>query len=107
MTFADEVSKEQVNEIVNRSRVGIMAAEKDAAPRVILEYLAANVPVVVNAELRAAPATSMRLGYRRAARPAGTKRSPASSTTTMLTRRASPTSRASTAIMSSLRSHSS
>jgi glycosyltransferase involved in cell wall biosynthesis len=53
VTFVDEVSKEQVNELVNRSRIGVMAAEKDAAPRVILEYLAANVPIVVNADLRA------------------------------------------------------
>jgi glycosyltransferase involved in cell wall biosynthesis len=53
VTFVDEVGKAEVNEHVNRSRIGVMAAEKDAAPRVILEYLAADVPVVVNAELRA------------------------------------------------------
>jgi glycosyltransferase involved in cell wall biosynthesis len=53
VTFVDEVSKDAVNEYVNRSRVGLMAAEKDAAPRVILEYLAADVPIVVNADLRA------------------------------------------------------
>jgi glycosyltransferase involved in cell wall biosynthesis len=51
--FAGEVSKAEVNEYVNRSRIGVMAAERDAAPRVLLEYLAADVPVVVNADLRA------------------------------------------------------
>jgi glycosyltransferase involved in cell wall biosynthesis len=53
VTFVDEASKAEVNEYVNRSRIGVMAAEKDAAPRVILEYLAADVPAVVNADLRA------------------------------------------------------
>lgn len=53
VTFLGEVSKAEVNHYVNSSRIGVMAAEKDAAPRAILEYLAADIPVLVNADLRA------------------------------------------------------
>ena len=51
--FAGEVSKDEVNRYVNQSRIGVMCARKDAAPRAILEYMAAGVPVLVNAELMA------------------------------------------------------
>lgn len=51
--FAGEVSKEEVNRYVNQSKIGVMCAVRDAAPRAILEYMAANVPVLVNAELLA------------------------------------------------------
>ena len=51
--FAGEVDEHEVNNYVNRSRIGVMLSEKDAAPRVTLEYLAANVPVLINSELRA------------------------------------------------------
>lgn len=53
VTFLGEVSKAEVNHYVNSSRIGVMAAEKDAAPRAILEYLAADIPVLVNADLLA------------------------------------------------------
>jgi len=49
--FTGEVSKEDVNRYINQSRVGVMCATLDAAPRAILEYMAADVPVLVNAEL--------------------------------------------------------
>jgi glycosyltransferase involved in cell wall biosynthesis len=42
-----------VNRNVNYSRAGVVCSTLDAAPRVILEYMAADVPVVVNAGLRA------------------------------------------------------
>lgn len=51
--FTGEVSKEEVNQIINQSRVGVMCSELDAAPRAILEYMAADVPVLVNARLLA------------------------------------------------------
>jgi glycosyltransferase involved in cell wall biosynthesis len=51
--FRGLVPKADVNGIVNRSRIGVIASEKDAAPRALLEYLAADVPVLVNALLRA------------------------------------------------------
>ena len=49
--FTGEVSKEEVNRYINQSKIGVMCATLDAAPRAILEYLAADVPVLVNAEL--------------------------------------------------------
>ena len=51
--FAGEVSKDEVNRYINQSRIGVMCARKDAAPRAIIEYMAADVPVLVNAELMA------------------------------------------------------
>jgi len=51
--FTGVLSKEEVNDVINRSRIGVMASERDAAPRVVLEYMAADVPVLVNGELRA------------------------------------------------------
>jgi len=49
--FTGEVSKAEVNRYVNQSKIGVMCAQFDAVPRAILEYMAANVPVLVNAEL--------------------------------------------------------
>jgi glycosyltransferase involved in cell wall biosynthesis len=49
--FAGEVPKEEVNRIVNQSKIGVLCAKQDAVPRAILEYMAADVPVLVNAEL--------------------------------------------------------
>lgn len=49
--FTGEVSKAEVNRLVNQSKIGVMCTVLDAAPRAILEYLAADVPVLVNAEL--------------------------------------------------------
>lgn len=49
--FTGEVPKAEVNRYVNQAKIGVMCATLDAAPRAILEYMAANVPVLVNAEL--------------------------------------------------------
>ncbi|MDZ7344776.1 MAG: glycosyltransferase family 4 protein, partial [candidate division KSB1 bacterium] len=49
--FTGEVPKEQVNRYINQSKIGVMPAVLDAAPRAILEYMAADVPVLVNSEL--------------------------------------------------------
>ncbi len=51
--FTDEVTHEEVNYYINQSRIGVMCSKYDAAPRAILEYMAADVPVLVNAELLA------------------------------------------------------
>ena len=57
-----------MNRYVNQSRIGVMCARRDAAPRVVLEYMAADVPVLVNSELMA--------GTRYVGRSAGLVRSP-------------------------------
>jgi glycosyltransferase involved in cell wall biosynthesis len=51
--FAGELSKADVNRYVNKSRIGVICAREDAAPRALLEYMAAGVPVLVNADLLA------------------------------------------------------
>lgn len=51
--FTGELSKEEVNRCVNQSKIGVMCSVFDAVPRAILEYMAANVPVLVNAEIMA------------------------------------------------------
>lgn len=51
--FAGDVSKSEVNRYINESRIGMICAREDAAPRALLEYLAADVPVLVNSELLA------------------------------------------------------
>lgn len=66
--FTGELRKPEVNAQVNRSRIGVIAAKRDAAPRIILEYMASGVPLLVNAELRA--------GTRYAGAEAGLLRSP-------------------------------
>ncbi|NUO78552.1 glycosyltransferase family 4 protein [candidate division KSB1 bacterium] len=49
--FTGEVLKEEVNYFVNQSRMGVMCSVMDAVPRAILEYMAADVPALVNAYL--------------------------------------------------------
>lgn len=49
--FAGEVPYEEVNGYINRCKIGVMCSKLDGAPRAMLEYMAANVPVLVNAEL--------------------------------------------------------
>ncbi|GEM_PF-459798 len=51
--FTGGLDATAVNALVNRSRIGVMCSRRDAAPRAILEYMAADVPVLVNAELLA------------------------------------------------------
>jgi glycosyltransferase involved in cell wall biosynthesis len=53
VTFAGDVPKDEVNRYVNESRVGVMCSREDGAPRALLEYMAADVPVLANAELLA------------------------------------------------------
>lgn len=53
VTFVGQVPKSDVNRYVNESRIGVMCSERDTAPRALLEYLATDIPVVVNARLRA------------------------------------------------------
>lgn len=53
VTFAGDVPKADVNVYVNESRIGVMCSREDGAPRGILEYMASDVPVLVNAELLA------------------------------------------------------
>jgi glycosyltransferase involved in cell wall biosynthesis len=49
--FTGEVSKDEVNRYINQSKIGVMCSRLDAAPRAIMEYMAADVPVLVNSEL--------------------------------------------------------
>jgi glycosyltransferase involved in cell wall biosynthesis len=51
--FVGEVTKDRVNEYVNQSRIGVICSRKDAAPRAMLEYMAADVPVLVASDLYA------------------------------------------------------
>ncbi len=51
--FVGDVSKAEVNRYVNESRIGVICSREDAAPRALLEYMAVDVPVLVNAELLA------------------------------------------------------
>ncbi len=51
--FAGAVPPVEVNRLINSARVGIMSSVTDAAPRVILEYLAADLPVLVSADMLA------------------------------------------------------
>lgn len=51
--FVGEVPQNEVNRYINESRIGVMCSERDAVPRAILEYMAADVPVLVNAKLHA------------------------------------------------------
>ncbi len=46
--FTGEVLKEEVNYYINQARMGVMCSVMDAVPRAILEYMAADVPVLVN-----------------------------------------------------------
>ena len=51
--FTGEVPYEEVNRHINSARIGVLPAKLDAAPRAILEYMAADIPVLVNSELLA------------------------------------------------------
>lgn len=51
--FTGQVSRERVNDIINESRMGVICDKYDAVPRAMLEYMAADVPVLVNAEMQA------------------------------------------------------
>jgi glycosyltransferase involved in cell wall biosynthesis len=51
--FSGEVTKAEVNVLINASRIGAMCSRSDAAPRALLEYMAADVPVLVASDLRA------------------------------------------------------
>ena len=46
------VSPPQVNELMNKARIGIVAGVNDGCPAVITEYMLAGLPVVANANLR-------------------------------------------------------
>jgi glycosyltransferase involved in cell wall biosynthesis len=52
-TFTGHVPPEQVNRLINESRIGVICDRYDAVPRAMLEYMAADVPVLVNAEMLA------------------------------------------------------
>jgi glycosyltransferase involved in cell wall biosynthesis len=51
--FTGEVAKDEVNRYINQSKIGVMCSEADGVPRAMLEYMAANVPVLVNSSLYA------------------------------------------------------
>lgn len=53
VVFSGKLSRTEVNAYVNRSRMGVICSEDDSVPRAMLEYLAANTPVLVNEKLRA------------------------------------------------------
>jgi glycosyltransferase involved in cell wall biosynthesis len=40
--------REQLNRLINQSRIGFVPSLMDAAPRVILEFMAAGIPVLMN-----------------------------------------------------------
>jgi glycosyltransferase involved in cell wall biosynthesis len=51
--FTGHVAPESVNRLINESRMGVLCDKYDAVPRAMLEYMAADIPVLVNAEMRA------------------------------------------------------
>jgi glycosyltransferase involved in cell wall biosynthesis len=46
--FIDFCGREELNRVMNQSRIGFVPSLMDAAPRVILEYMSAGVPVLLN-----------------------------------------------------------
>lgn len=52
-TFTGHVPPAEVNRLINESRIGVICDRYDAVPRAMLEYMAADVPVLVNAEMLA------------------------------------------------------
>ena len=52
VTFTGQVSRDEVNVYLNKSRVGVIASWWEVAPRALLEYMAADIPVMVNARLK-------------------------------------------------------
>jgi glycosyltransferase involved in cell wall biosynthesis len=51
--FTGEIPFAEVNRYINSAKIGVMCSRLDAAPRAILEYMAADAPVLVNSELLA------------------------------------------------------
>ncbi len=49
IAYFDFLGREELNRVINECRVGFVPSVLDAAPRVIMEYLAAGVPVLLNA----------------------------------------------------------
>jgi glycosyltransferase involved in cell wall biosynthesis len=46
--FMDFCGREDLNRVMNQSRIGFVPSLMDAAPRVILEFMSAGVPVLLN-----------------------------------------------------------
>jgi glycosyltransferase involved in cell wall biosynthesis len=46
--FIDFCGREELNRVMNQSRIGFVPSLMDAAPRVILEFMSAGVPVLLN-----------------------------------------------------------
>ncbi len=51
--FTGPVSAQEVNRYINLSKIGVMCSIVDAAPRAMLEYMAADVPVLVSSGMLA------------------------------------------------------
>lgn len=49
--FVDFFGREDLNRIMNQSRIGFVPSVMDAAPRVILEFMSAGVPVLLNSAI--------------------------------------------------------
>ena len=49
--FIDFCGRDELNLVMNQSRVGFVPNLMDAAPRVILEFMSAGVPVLLNADI--------------------------------------------------------
>ncbi|MEX0785652.1 MAG: glycosyltransferase, partial [Dehalococcoidia bacterium] len=49
--FAGRLASQEVNRKLNESRIGVMCSRKDSAPRAVLEYMAADIPVLVSSEM--------------------------------------------------------
>jgi glycosyltransferase involved in cell wall biosynthesis len=50
--FTGFASQEHVNELINQSKMGVICDKYDAVPRAMLEYMAADIPVLVNEDMR-------------------------------------------------------
>lgn len=49
--FAGRLGSAEVNRKLNESRIGVVCSRKDSAPRAVLEYMAADIPVLVSSEM--------------------------------------------------------
>ena len=49
--FIDFCGREELNRVMNQSRIGFVPSVMDAAPRVILEFMSAGVPVLLNSAI--------------------------------------------------------
>ena len=46
------ITQEELNKVINRSRLAVIPSnESDASPRIILEYAAAGIPILANSEM--------------------------------------------------------